>query len=249
MSAAVSRQSQQRVLAVDPGLTRCGFAVVDMSAQRTGTFVHVQVSGTRAHEALEHRVLSIMRAAEELMDRFRPDVVAVERVFAQNNAPTVVGTAQATGVVIAAAAARGIPVAWHTPSEVKAAVTGDGSADKESVNRMVVRILRLDAPPRPADAADALALAVCHGWRGGMAGVNAAERTSTHSGSRPLQTRRGTALTPAQQAWRRAETASRTPGATAPRTPGATAPRASGTAASRAPGAAAANRGRRGRAS
>ena len=101
----MARQSQQRVLAVDPGLTRCGFAVVDMSAQRTGTFVHVQVSGTRAHEALEHRVLSIMRAAEELMDRFRPDVVAVERVFAQNNAPTVVGTAQATGVVIAAAAA------------------------------------------------------------------------------------------------------------------------------------------------
>ncbi|MEX5266679.1 crossover junction endodeoxyribonuclease RuvC [Kocuria sp. CPCC 204721] len=241
MSPVVARQSQQRVLAVDPGLTRCGFAVVDMSAQRTGTFVHVQVSGTRAHEALEHRVLSIMRAAEELMDRFRPDVVAVERVFAQNNAPTVVGTAQATGVVIAAAAARGIPVAWHTPSEVKAAVTGDGSADKESVNRMVVRILRLDAPPRPADAADALALAVCHGWRGGMAGVNAAERTSTHSGSRPMQTRRGAALTPAQQAWRRAETASRAPGATVPR--------ASGTAASRAPGTATGTRGRRGRVS
>ena len=230
MSPAVARQSQQRVLAVDPGLTRCGFAVVDMSAQRTGTFVHVQVSGTRAHEALEHRVLSIMRAAEELMDRFRPDVVAVERVFAQNNAPTVVGTAQATGVVIAAAAARGIPVAWHTPSEVKAAVTGDGSADKESVNRMVVRILRLDSPPRPADAADALALAVCHGWRGGLAGVNAAERTSTHSGSRPAQARRGAALTPAQRAWQRAETASRAPGA----------------GAVGAPGAAAASRGRRG---
>ncbi|MDO4919476.1 crossover junction endodeoxyribonuclease RuvC [Kocuria sp.] len=206
----------QRVLAVDPGLTRCGFAVVDMSAQRTGTFVHVQVSGTRAHEALERRVLTIMETAEELIERFRPDVVAVERVFAQNNAPTVVGTAQATGVVIAAAARRGIPVAWHTPSEVKAAVTGDGSADKESVNRMVVRILRLEAPPRPADAADALALAVCHGWRGGMAGLNAAASTSTHSGSRPAHAPRTGALTPAQQAWRRAESASRTPASRAP---------------------------------
>ena len=211
--AAPGGTGTRRVLAVDPGLTRCGFAVVDMSAQRTGTFVHVQVSGTDAHEALERRVLTIMETAEELMERFRPDVVAVERVFAQNNAPTVVGTAQATGVVIAAAARRGIPVAWHTPSEVKAAVTGDGSADKESVNRMVVRILRLDAPPRPADAADALALAVCHGWRGGMAGVNAAAGTSTHSGSRPARAPRGAALTPAQQAWRRAETASRTPAA------------------------------------
>ena len=175
----------RRVLAVDPGLTRCGFAVVDMSAQRTGTFVHVQVSGTKADEALERRVLTIMETAEELIERFRPDVVAVERVFAQNNAPTVVGTAQATGVVIAAAARRGIPVAWHTPSEVKAAVTGDGSAG-----------------------------------RGGVSGVNAAERTSTHSGSRPSRAGTAGTLTPAQQAWRRAETASRAPGAGKPRSSG-----------------------------
>lgn len=195
---------------MDPGLTRCGFAVVDMAADRTGTFVHVQVDGTRAHEPLERRVLAIMDSAEALMDRFHPDVVAVERVFAQNNAPTVVGTAQATGVVIAAAARRGLPVAWHTPSEVKAAVTGDGSADKESVNRMVVRILRLKAPPRPADAADALALAVCHGWRGGVAGLDAAARTSTHSGSRPSSLRSRN-LTAAQQAWKHAEAAARAP--------------------------------------
>lgn len=208
----------RRILAVDPGLTRCGFAVVDMAADRTGTFVHVQVSGTKAHESLERRVLAIMETAEELMERFTPDVVAVERVFAQNNAPTVVGTAQATGVVIAAAAKRGLPVAWHTPSEVKAAVTGDGAADKESVNRMVVRILRLDAPPRPADAADALALAVCHGWRGGMAGFNAAATTSTHSGSRPSSVR-SSGLTPAQRAWKQAEAASRQPRAPRPSRP------------------------------
>ncbi len=125
LSSTTGSAPGQRILAVDPGLTRCGFAVVDMAANRTGTFVHVQVSGTKAHEALENRVLAIMETAEALMDKFSPDVVAVERVFAQNNAPTVVGTAQATGVVIAAAARRKIPVAWHTPSEVKAAVTGD----------------------------------------------------------------------------------------------------------------------------
>ena len=102
----------QRVLAVDPGLTRCGFAVVDMSAQRTGTFVHVQVSGSRAHEALEHRVLTIMEAADELMERFRPDVVAVERVFAQQNRATVMGTAQASGVAMLVAARRGWQWCW-----------------------------------------------------------------------------------------------------------------------------------------
>lgn len=240
-SAARAQAPEQVILGVDPGLTRCGFGIVRMRADRRAEWVHHEVQGTGADEPLEQRILRIAQAADQLLERFAPDAMAIERVFAQNNAPTVVGTAQATGVVIAAAAARGIPVAWHTPSEVKAAVTGDGSADKESVNRMVVRILRLDAPPRPADAADALALAVCHGWRGGMAGVNAAERTSTHSGSRPVQTRRGAALTPAQQAWRRAETASRAPGATVPR--------ASGTAASRAPGAATGTRGRRGRVS
>ena len=207
----------QRVLAVDPGLTRCGFAVVDMSAQRTGTFVHVQVSGSRAHEALEHRVLTIMEAADDLMERFRPDVVAVERVFAQNNAPTVVGTAQATGVVIAAAARRGIPVAWHTPSEVKAAVTGHGDAGKEQVTTMVTRILRLDAPPRPADAADALALAIAHGWRGtalgaaaGQTGLDTADLASRAGRSQfaakaPARARPRGQLTAAQRAWLDAE--------------------------------------------
>lgn len=208
LPAGASVGGGRRILAVDPGLTRCGFAVVDMAANRTGTFVHVEVGGTNASMPLEQRVLSIMDTTERLIETYRPDVVAVERVFAQNNAPTVVGTAQATGVVIAAAARRGLQVAWHTPSEVKAAVTGDGNADKESVNRMVVRILRLDAPPRPADAADALALAVCHGWRGGIAGMDAAVHTSTHSGSRPTSVR-DKGLTPAQQAWKRAEAAAR----------------------------------------
>jgi crossover junction endodeoxyribonuclease RuvC len=90
----------------------------------------------------------------------------VERVFSQHNVSTVMGTAQASAVAILCAARRGLPVALHTPSEMKAAVTGNGRADKEQVTAMVVRLLRLDAPPRPADAADALGLAICHIWRG-----------------------------------------------------------------------------------
>jgi crossover junction endodeoxyribonuclease RuvC len=79
----------------------------------------------------------------------------------------VMGTAQAAGVAMLVAARHGLPVAMHTPSEAKAAVTGNGRADKAQVTAMVTRLLRLDAPPRPADAADALALAICHVWRGG----------------------------------------------------------------------------------
>jgi crossover junction endodeoxyribonuclease RuvC len=96
--------------------------------------------------------------------------VAVERVFAQHNVRTVMGTAQASGVAMVVAARRGLPVALHTPSEVKAAVTGSGRADKEQVTTMVTRILKLSERPTPADAADALALAICQVWRGGVAG-------------------------------------------------------------------------------
>jgi crossover junction endodeoxyribonuclease RuvC len=103
------------------------------------------------------------------LDLHRPDVVAVERVFSQHNVRTVMGTAQAGGVVALAAARRGLPVAFHTPSEVKAAITGSGRADKAQVTAMITRLLRLPAAPSPADAADALALAVCHLWRAPMA--------------------------------------------------------------------------------
>jgi crossover junction endodeoxyribonuclease RuvC len=103
--------------------------------------------------------------------------VAVERVFAQHNVRTVMGTAQAGAIAIVAAARRGLPVALHTPSEAKAAVTGNGRADKAQVTMMVTRLLRLETAPRPADAADALALAICHVWRGGaQARLEAARR-------------------------------------------------------------------------
>ncbi|WP_354643512.1 crossover junction endodeoxyribonuclease RuvC [Kitasatospora camelliae] len=156
-----------RVLGVDPGLTRCGVGVVDGSPGRPLTMAGVGVVRTPADAELGHRLLGIEQGLEQWFDEYRPDLVAVERVFAQHNVRTVMGTAQASAVAVLCATRRGIPVTLHTPSEVKAAVTGSGRADKAQVTAMVTRLLRLDAPPKPADAADALALAICHIWRGG----------------------------------------------------------------------------------
>ncbi|MFB6947350.1 MULTISPECIES: crossover junction endodeoxyribonuclease RuvC [unclassified Streptomyces] len=154
-----------RVLGVDPGLTRCGVGVVEGVAGRPLTMLGVGVVRTPADAELGHRLVAIERGIEEWLDKHRPEFVAVERVFSQHNVRTVMGTAQASAVAMLCASRRGIPVALHTPSEVKAAVTGSGRADKAQVGAMVTRLLRLDAPPRPADAADALALAICHIWR------------------------------------------------------------------------------------
>ncbi|WP_030787151.1 crossover junction endodeoxyribonuclease RuvC [Streptomyces sp. NRRL S-920] len=154
-----------RVLGVDPGLTRCGVGVVDGVAGRPLTMRGVGVVRTPADAELGHRLVAIEQGIEQWLDEHSPEVLAVERVFSQHNVRTVMGTAQASAVAMLCASRRGIPVALHTPSEVKAAVTGSGRADKAQVGAMVTRLLRLDAPPRPADAADALALAICHIWR------------------------------------------------------------------------------------
>lgn len=156
-----------RVLGVDPGLTRCGVGVVEGSVGRPLSLVDVGVVRTPADLDLARRLLRLERALDELVVRLRPDVVAVERVFSQQNVSTAMGTAQASGIAMLVAARHGIEVHLHTPSEVKAAVTGSGRADKAQVTAMVTRVLRLEAPPKPADAADALALAICHVWRGG----------------------------------------------------------------------------------
>jgi crossover junction endodeoxyribonuclease RuvC len=158
-----------RVLGVDPGLTRCGLGVVDGAPGRALSLVRVGVVRTPADDDIAHRLLAIETEIEQWLDACRPDAVAVERVFAQQNVRTVMGTAQAGAVAIVCAARRGLPVCLHTPSEVKAAVTGNGRADKDQVTTMVTRLLRLEQRPRPADAADALALAICHLWRGGTA--------------------------------------------------------------------------------
>jgi crossover junction endodeoxyribonuclease RuvC len=156
-----------RVLGIDPGLTRCGVGVVDGDVGRPLTLVDVGVIRTSADLPVAERLVTIERGVEAWIEEHRPDAVAVERVFAQHNVRTVMGTAQASGIALVVAARRGLPVALHTPSEVKAAVSGSGRADKAQVAGMVVRLLRLDTPPKPADAADALALAITHIWRGG----------------------------------------------------------------------------------
>lgn len=156
-----------RVLGVDPGLTRCGVGVVDGVPGRPCTPVAYTVIQSDPGDDLAHRLLNLDEQLADLIGRHRPQSVAVERVFSQHNVRTVMGTAQAGAVAILAAARAGLPVALYTPSEVKAAVTGSGNADKAQVTAMVTRLLRLDAPPKPADAADALALAICHVWRGG----------------------------------------------------------------------------------
>ena len=156
-----------RVLGVDPGLTRCGLGVVDALPGRRVGLVAVGVARSSPEDDVAKRLLHIETDVEAWLDRHDPDAVAVERVFAQHNVRTVMGTAQVSGVVIAAAARRGIPVALHTPSEVKASVTGNGRAPKAQVQQMVARILRMTTVPSPADAADALALGICHLWRPG----------------------------------------------------------------------------------
>lgn len=164
-----------RVLGIDPGLTRCGLGVVEGRVGRPLHLVDVGVLRTAADLPVAQRLLALERGVDAWLDEHRPDAVAVERVFARSDSSTVMGTAQASGAALVCAARRGLPVALHTPSEVKAAVSGNGRATKGQVGAMIVRILRLEAPPRPADAADALALAITHIWRGGaQARVDAA---------------------------------------------------------------------------
>jgi crossover junction endodeoxyribonuclease RuvC len=155
-----------RVLGIDPGLTRCGLGVVDGLPGRRPHLIAVDVVRTPIELDVGRRLVAIEQAVDEWITNYRPTAVAIERVFAQHNLQTVMGTAQAAGVAMLVGARRGIAISLHTPSEVKAAITGTGRAPKDQVAAMVRRILDLDAAPRPADASDALALAICHVWRG-----------------------------------------------------------------------------------
>jgi crossover junction endodeoxyribonuclease RuvC len=167
-----------RVLGIDPGLTRCGVGVVEGVPGRPGKLVAYYVIYTEPDDDIAQRLLHLDTSLADLVAEHRPDSVAVERVFSQHNVRTVMGTAQASAVAILAGSRARLPVQTYTPSEVKAAVTGSGTAGKAQVTAMVTRLLGLDAPPRPADAADALALAICHIWRGGTrAKIEAAARS------------------------------------------------------------------------
>lgn len=180
-----------RVLGIDPGLTRCGLGVVDAGSGRSVSLVEVSVARSSVDLPIAERLGQIYDAVDSIFDALRPDAVALERVFAQHNVRTVMGTAQVSGVVMVQARLRGLPVALYTPSEVKAAVTGQGRANKAQLGFMVAKVLGLDEPPQPADAADALAIAIAHAWRSG----------SSVPG--------GASATPAQRRWAEAERASR----------------------------------------
>lgn len=157
-----------KVLGVDPGLTRCGVGVLTGNPGKALNFVEVGVITTEPTSPLAERLHAINEGLSEWIDRHQPDEISVERVFAQANRRSAMETAQAAGLALTLAAARNIPVTLHTPSEVKAAVTGSGRADKAQVGEMVRRLLRLKEVPQPADAADALALAICHIYQSAM---------------------------------------------------------------------------------
>ena len=180
-----------RVLGIDPGLTRCGLGLIEQGAGRKVSLVAVDTLRSSPDEQLARRIGSIAQSLEEFLVEHQPNSIALERVFAQANLRTVMGTAQISGVVLALADKYSIPVALHTPTEVKAAVTGNGRADKSQVGNMVAKILGLGEVPKPADAADALAIAITHAWRMGIA-------AGTETGSS------ATNATVAQEQWRRA---------------------------------------------
>lgn len=192
--------SPMRVCGIDPGLTRCGVGIVDVDPNRSASLVHVAVIRTPPDQPLEQRLLIISEGICELLEKYAPDRLALERVFAQHNLRTVMGTAQVSGVVLLAAAKRALPIGLHTPTEVKAAVTGYGQAEKRQVGTMVAKILGLTEVPKPADASDALALALCHAWRFAAVGTQGAALDSQSTGE-----------TSAQIAWRAAEAAAKKP--------------------------------------
>lgn len=178
-----------RILGIDPGLTRCGVGVIDLGKARKVSLVHVSVVTSPKETDLDNRIGSIGEELERLILQYRPAAVAIERVFSQQNLASVMGTAQISGVAIFLAHKHSIPVALHTPTEVKAAVTGSGRAGKKQVGEMVAKLLSLSEVPSPADAADALAIAICHAFRGASA---------------------SSSYTPAQRAWNNAEKLAKT---------------------------------------
>lgn len=182
-----------RIIGIDPGLTRCGIGVVTAGRGRAVTFEHVEVLRTSPEMSTPERLQRLGESIERILAAEDVGAVALERVFAQQNLPSVMGVAQISGVVMFLAARRGIPVQLYTPNEVKSQVTGYGAADKAQVAQMVARLLRLSSPPKPADASDALALAVTHAWA-----INRGWNDSG-DGAGPA------AETPAQRAWRDAE--------------------------------------------
>lgn len=165
-----------RVLAIDPGLTRCGVAVLDRSAGRKLKLIFAGTIRSDSGLELGARLAAVESGILEVAGQHSPDVMAIEQVFSQHNVMTVIGTAQASGIAALTAAKLGLAASFYTPSEVKAAVSGNGRADKQQVATMVSRIVGHDLPG-PADLTDAVALGICHLWRGSDANQNRERRS------------------------------------------------------------------------
>ncbi|OBR65803.1 crossover junction endodeoxyribonuclease RuvC [Paenibacillus oryzae] len=156
-----------RVLGIDPGIAIAGFGFIDKEGHKL-TPVQYGAIQTEAKTPPEQRLQQIYESACALMDRYKPDSVAVEKLFFNRNVTTAFAVGQARGVIILAAAQRGLPVAEYTPLQVKQAVVGYGKAEKRQVQEMVKMFLKLSAIPKPDDVADALAVAICHAHSVGL---------------------------------------------------------------------------------
>ncbi len=161
------------ILGVDPGLTRCGFGLIDSSKTQALDFGMFQ---SQPNTDPRDRVGAIAMELRRLVEQHKPEMIALERVFAQANLRSVMGVAQVSGALMAIAYEAKIPLQFFTPSEVKAAVTGNGRATKDQVALMVTRILKLSETPKPADVADALAVALCASKRGLNVGTSAQQQ-------------------------------------------------------------------------
>lgn len=170
------------VLGIDPGLSRCGYGVVRRDGHRVVPVAYGVLRTPSDHD-LPARLAMLHRDLDELFDDLAPTALAVERVLFQVNARTAISVGQASGLALAVAACRGIPVTHYSPNEVKLAVTGYGAADKAQVQAMVARLCQLDGPPRPPDAADALALAICHLWAAPVHARTTIDAPSSASGA------------------------------------------------------------------
>ena len=156
-----------RVIGIDPGLTRTGYAVVERREGRLRALA-CGVIATQASAPVADRLAALRAGLLDVLASHRPGVAAIEQVFFNSNVKTAISVGQASGIALASMAEHGMEVFHYTPTEVKQSVAGYGGADKRQVGAMVASLLGLAAPPRPADAADACALAICHISRGGL---------------------------------------------------------------------------------
>ncbi len=150
------------VLGIDPGLTRCGYAVLQVDENYATSIMALGVLSTKPEQELPHRLAEIASEIDALLDEYQPSAVAVERIFFQLNVRTAMSVGQVSGLVLSAAARRGVEVVQYSPNQVKLAITGWGGADKAQVQKMVKQRLKLKSIPKPPDAADAAAIALCH---------------------------------------------------------------------------------------